>query len=391
MRAKTDSERRFVTAPLRKKMAEWRRDFHRRPEVGFAVNRTASVVEKILRANGAQTRRFADTGVVGVLQRGSARRMIGLRADMDALPLPEANNFAHRSVRAGQMHACGHDGHTAMLLGAACHLAKFGKFDGAAVFIFQPDEEGGMGAMAMMRDGLFRKFPVDRVFGMHNLPSLAAGHFATRPGPVMACEDHFRIVIQGRGGHAAQPHLCADALVAAAAAVTALQTIVSRIVNPGLGGVVSVTNFETDGARNVIPGRVELRGDARAYSDATRRGIRGAMKKIARGVCEAHRASVAEFEYENKFRATVNDDAGTAASVAAAREVTAKVDGQCPPMMFSEDFGRMLEAKPGCFIFIGNGRDSAPLHSPHFDFNDDILTAGADYWTRLVERELPLK
>ena len=373
---------------LRDEMTEWRRDFHRHPEVGFAVERTAAAVERVLRESGVETRRLADVGVVGILRRGTSPKMIGLRADMDALPVPEGNDFPHRSVHAGRMHACGHDGHTAMLLGAARRLARSGKFDGAAVFIFQPDEESGLGAMAMMEDGLFREFPVDRVFGMHNLPSLAAGQFAIRAGPIMACEDHFRMVIEGRGGHAAQPHLCADALVAGAAIVGALQTIISRVVNPALGGVVSVTGFETDGARNVIPGRVELRGDARAYSDETRREISGAMERIARGLCDAHRAALTDFQYEAKFEATVNSPAETDAAAAAARETAGEVDENSPPMMFSEDFGRMLAEKPGAFIFIGNGENSAPLHSPLFDFNDDILTVGADYWTRLVEREL---
>ena len=373
---------------LRDEMTGWRRDFHRHPEVGFAVERTAAAVERILRESGVETRRVADVGVVGILRRGTGGGMIGLRADMDALPIPEGNTFPHRSANEGRMHACGHDGHTAMLLGAARRLAASGKFDGAAVFIFQPDEEGGLGAKAMMDSGLFQEFPVDRVFGMHNLPSLAAGHFAIRAGPIMACEDHFRIVVEGRGGHAAQPHLCADALVAGANIVGSLQTIVSRVINPSLGGVVSVTGFETDGARNVIPGRVELRGDARAYSDETRREIRDAMERIARGLCDANGATLADFQYEAKFEATINSADETDAAAAAAREVTQKVDENIPPMMFSEDFGRMLAANPGAFIFIGNGKDSAPLHSPLFDFNDDILTIGVDYWTRLVEREL---
>ena len=373
---------------LRDEMTGWRRDFHRHPEVGFAVERTAAAVERILRESGVETRRVADVGVVGILRRGTGGGMIGLRADMDALPIPEGNTFPHRSSNEGRMHACGHDGHTAMLLGAARRLAVSGKFDGAAVFIFQPDEEGGLGAKAMMDSGLFQEFPVDRVFGMHNLPSLAAGHFAIRAGPIMACEDHFRIVVEGRGGHAAQPHLCADALVAGANIVGSLQTIVSRVINPSLGGVVSVTGFETDGARNVIPGRVELRGDARAYSDETRREIRDAMERIARGLCDANGATLADFQYEAKFEATINSADETDAAAAAAREVTQKVDENIPPMMFSEDFGRMLAANPGAFIFIGNGEDSSPLHSPLFDFNDDILTIGVDYWTRLVEREL---
>ena len=378
-------------ASLQKQMTAWRRDFHRHPEIGFAVKRTASVVEKILRQCGAKTKRIADVGVVGILRRGSGKRAVGLRAELDALPIAEAGGFRHRSAIAGKMHACGHDGHSAMLLGAACRLAKIGKFDGAAVFIFQPDEENGFGAKAMIDDGLFRHFPVDRVFGMHNLPSLAAGKFAMRAGPIMACEDHFRIVVEGGGGHAAQPHLCADSLVAGAEIVGALQTVVSRVVNPALGGVVSVTNFQTDGAQNVIPSRVELRGDARSYDTKSRRDIRDSLERIARGICEAHRVSLAEFEYEHRFEMTANSDAETQSAFAAACEITGKnnVDGDCPRMMFSEDFGRMLNEKPGCFIFIGNGEESAPLHSPRFDFNDAILADGANYWTRLVERELP--
>ena len=379
-----------IAAPLQKKMRAWRRDFHRHPETGFAVERTAAAVESVLRECGANPRRIADVGVVGALRRGSGRRAVGLRAELDALPIAERGQRPHRSAHEGKMHACGHDGHATMLLGAACQLAADGNFDGEAVFIFQPDEENGLGAKAMMEDGLFEKFPVSRVFGMHNLPSLPAGDFAARTGPIMACEDHFRIVIAGRGGHAAQPHLGADALVAAAEVVCALQTVVSRVVNPALGGVVSVTNFETDGAQNVIPSRAELRGDARAYDSASRRDIRRAIKRIARGVCAAHRVTLADFAYENHFGPTVNNAAAAQSAVTAAKKVCGKrrVDDDCPRMMFSEDFGRMARAKPGCFVFIGNGENSAPLHSPHFDFNDDILAAGAEYWTRLVEQEL---
>ena len=371
-------------------MTVWRRDFHRHPETGFAVERTAAIVENVLRECGANPRRVADVGVVGVLRRGTKKRAIGLRAELDALPIAEESRFRHRSVYEGKMHACGHDGHAAMLLGAARQLAADGKFDGSAVFIFQPDEENGLGAEAMLNDGLLRKFPMQRIFGMHNLPSLPAGHFATRTGPVMACEDHFQITVKGRGGHAALPHLCADALVAGAEIVGALQTVVSRVINPSLGGVVSVTEFQTDGAQNVIPGRVILRGDARAYSDATRGEIRNAIKRIADGVCDAHRATVADFSYQHCFGITANTAAETRAGIAAAREIAgeSRIDGDCPRMMFSEDFGRMLKEKPGCFMFIGNGKDSPALHNPRFDFNDDILPVGAAYWTRLVEREL---
>ena len=371
-------------------MIGWRHDFHRHPETGFAVERTAAIVENILRECGANPRRIADVGVVGILRKGKKKRAIGLRAELDALPIAEASQFSHRSIYEGKMHACGHDGHAAMLLGAARQLAMDGKFDGAAVFIFQPDEENGLGAKAMLDDGLLRKFPMQRMFGMHNLPSLPAGRFATRTGPIMASEDHFQIDIVGRGGHAALPHLCADALVAAAEIVGALQTVVSRVINPSLGGVVSVTEFQTDGAQNVIPGRVTLRGDARAYSDATRNDIRNAIKRIAHGICDAHGVKVDSFSYQHCFGVTTNAAAETHAGIAAACEIAGKtgVVDDCPQMMFSEDFGRMLDVRPGCFMFIGNGKDSAALHNPQFDFNDNILANGAAYWTRLVEREL---
>lgn len=372
-------------------MAVWRRDFHRHPETGFAVTRTAKIVEDTLRKCGANPCRIADVGIVGILRRGNKKRAIGLRAELDALPITESSQFNHRSIYDGKMHACGHDGHAAMLLGAACQLAADGKFDGTAVFIFQPDEENGRGAQAMLDDGLLQKFPVERLFAMHNLPTLPTGHFATRSGPIMAGKDYFRMVIAGRGGHAALPHLCTDALVAAAEIVGALQTVVSRTVNPSLGGVVSVTEFHTDGARTVIPSRVELRGGARAYSDATRRDIRNAIKRIARGICSAHGVTLAEFSYEDCFSVTANSAAETQSALAVAREISGKsrVTGDYSRMMFSEDFGRMLKTRPGCFIFIGNGKDSAALHNPYFDFNDDILATGAAYWTRLIEREMP--
>lgn len=379
-----------IAESLRRKMTAWRRDFHRHPEIEFAVERTAGAVESILQKCGANPRRVAGVGVVGILRRGEGKNIIGLRAELDALPIAEESQVRHRSVHKGKMHACGHDGHTAMLLGAAHQLAADGKFDGAVVFIFQPDEENGHGAAAMLDDGLLQKFPMKRIFGMHNLPSLPVGHFASRVGPIMAGEDHFKIVITGRGGHAALPHLCTDALVAGAELVGALQTVVSRTINPALGGVVSVTGFQTNGAQNVIPGLVIISGDARAYSDATRKTIKRAMQTIARGICNAHRVSLSEFHYENCFSVTTNTDLETRSALATAREVVGKnsVQSDYPGMMFSEDFGHMLNAKPGCFIFIGNGKDSAPLHSPRFDFNDDILATGAAYWTRLVEREL---
>lgn len=374
-------------------MAQWRRDFHRHPELGFQESRTAARVAELLESFGLEVwRGVGGTGVVGVLERGAGGRSLALRADMDALPISEANDFAHRSTAEGVMHACGHDGHTTMLLGAARSLATQGRFEGRVVFLFQPNEEHGLGAAAMLRDGVFERLAVDAVYGAHNMPGLPLGQFALRAGPMTASESLFEIRVEAQGGHAALPHMGVDAIVVGAQIVSALQTIVSRKLDPGLNGVVSVTEFETDGARNVLPGTAVLRGDARALTPATNARIEAQMRGIVAGVCAAHGVS-ATVSYETIFPAVINAAAPAQAAARAAVRLVgeAAVDAACAPKLFSEDFAHFAEARPGCFVLIGNGVDGAhgrPLHSADYDFNDAALPIGAAFWTQLVEQEL---
>lgn len=382
-----------ISDELLRSMEATRHDLHRHPELGFQEQRTSAMVIERLEQLGLQVHQgIGGTGVVGVLRRGGGERGIGLRADMDALAIREQNTFTHRSVHEGRMHACGHDGHTTMLLGAAEHLTRFGEFDGSVYFIFQPAEEHGKGALAMMADGLFDRFDMDAVYAIHNLPSLPVGRAALRSGPIMACEDNFEIVLQGRGGHAAMPHMADDLIVIGSQIVSALQTVVSRTLNPVDHAVVSVTAFETDGTRNVLPGTVTLRGDTRAFRPAVQSQLEHAMERIVSGICSAHGVH-GSFEYSREFAATINTQNETRATARAAREVLGEdqVDDDCEPIMASEDFGYMLEAKPGCYLLLGNGGDGpggCGLHSPDYDFNNAILPLGAGIWTRLVETEL---
>ena len=372
----------------------WRHDIHKHPELGFQENRTAGKVADLLADFGLDVHTgIGTTGVVGVLQRGAGDQAIGLRADIDALPIQEANTFEHRSVRDGVFHGCGHDGHTAMLLAAAKHLAGSGEFDGTAYFIFQPSEEDGRGALAMIDDGLFERFPMKAVYGMHNMPGIPAGHFAVKQGVIMTSEDIFVITIKGRGGHASMPDHAIDPVIIGAEVVLALQSVVSRSVSPKDWGVVSVTEFLTDGARNVIPSTVIIKGDCRAMSTKTQDLIEKRMREIVAGITAAHGAE-GSVEYRNDFVVTVNTPDETDAAIAAARKVAGQpaVDPDCPPCPASEDFARMLQVKPGCYIMIGNGLDGhcgATLHNPNYDLNDEILGVGADYWVALVEAQLP--
>ncbi len=382
------------TAALREEMVAWRHDFHAHPELGFEETRTSARVAELLESFGLEVHTgLGQTGVVGVLQKGNGTGCIGLRADMDALPIHESNGFGHRSQSEGVMHACGHDGHTTMLLGAAKHLAASGSFNGRAVFIFQPNEEHGAGAAAMIGDGLFERFGVDEVYGMHNIPGMALGTFATRPGPITASESLFEIKISAQGGHAALPHMGVDAIVVGAEIVNALQTIVSRKLNPGLNGVVSVTEFETDGQRNVLPGTAVLRGDARALTPEINQSTEAHMRRIVAGICSAHGVS-AEVSYETIFPATINAAPVAAAATGAAVSLVgaASVDGDSEAKLFSEDFAHMAKARPGCFVLMGNGTEGAnarPLHSADYDFSDDALTIGSSFWAALVEQQLP--
>ncbi len=370
-------------------LTAWRRDIHAHPELAFEETRTADVVAAKLESFGVEIHRgLGGTGVVGTLKVGQSRRTIGLRADMDALPLRELNEVAHRSHHDGKMHACGHDGHTTMLLGAAKHLAETRAFDGTVHFIFQPAEELAGGAKVMIDDGLFERFRVDAVYGMHNFPELAPGEFGVRGGPIMASVDTFRIVVKGKGTHGAMPHLGVDPVVIGAQIVIALQTITSRGLDPLDAAVVSVTQFHGGAIDNIIPAEVELRGGVRAFTPALQDQVERRMREIAEGIATAHGAR-AEVAYTRVYPATINSEAETSIAVKAAQSVAGvnKVDAEIKPCMGSEDFAFMLQEKPGCYIMIGNGGAAGGclLHNPHYDFNDDILPLGASYWTQLVE------
>ena len=379
------------TSYFYEEMRGWRQDLHRIPELEFELPKTSARVAELLESFGLEVHRnVGQSGVVGVLQRGNGTGSIGIRADMDALPIEEAHQFEHRSTHTGHMHACGHDGHMTMALGAAKYLSEEGQFNGRVVFIFQPNEEFGDGAAAMIRDGLFERFAVDRVYGMHNIPGMPVGAFATRAGPITAAESLFEIKIQARGGHAALPHMGVDAITVGAQIVGALQTIVSRKLDPAQNGVVSVTEFITDGRRNVLPGDAVLKGDARALTPQTNTSIEAAMRQIVQGIATAHGIS-ADVSYETIFPPTINDPAAARATEQAARMMGLDVDGDCPPKLFSEDFAHMAAAVPGAFVLMGNGTEghhARPLHSSDYDFNDDGLVPGSSFWSELVEQEL---
>jgi amidohydrolase len=377
---------------LQREMTGWRHDLHAHPEFGFAERRTASFIATRLREFGLDevAEGVGGTGVVGTLRRGFGNRAIALRADMDALRIEEQGTAPYHSQTRGLMHACGHDGHTAMLLGAAKKLAAEGGFDGVVRFIFQPAEEWGRGALAMLEDGLLSRFPFDEIYGLHNWPGLAVGSLATRPGPLMAAEDNFEIKLSGRGVHAARPHQGRDALVAACATVLSLQTLVSRVLDPVETAVVSVTELLTDGTRNVLPGIARILGDCRSFRPEISAEIEASMRRVAEGVAAAHGCEV-EITYSREFVPLVNDPEATQTALSVAQTVfgpeNARAD--CAPIAASEDFARFLLHVPGCFVFIGNGTESRPLHNPHFDFNDEALMHGAGFHVELVRHRLP--
>lgn len=376
-----------------------RRDIHAHPELCFEEVRTADVIAAKLTEWGIPVHRgLGGTGVVGIVKNGSSSRALGLRADMDALPMQEFNTFAHASKHAGRMHACGHDGHVAMLLAAAQHFAKNRRFDGTVYLVFQPAEEGGGGAREMIKDGLFEKFPMEAVFGMHNWPGSQVGRFAVSPGPVMASTAEFKVVIRGKGGHGAMPHLGVDPVPVACQIVQAFQTIVSRNIKPIDAGVISVTMIHAGEATNVIPDSCELQGTVRAFRGEVQDLIARRMQQIAEGVAAAHDCHC-EFSFERNYPATVNSvrEAGFA------RKVMASIVGEDnvmvqEPTMGAEDFAFMLEAKPGAYCFIANGDGAhremghgggpCMLHNPSYDFNDDLIPLGATYWVRLAEEWL---
>ncbi|MDQ2094943.1 M20 aminoacylase family protein [Rhodalgimonas zhirmunskyi] len=362
---------------LHSDMTGWRRHLHRHPEFGFEEQKTAAFVAEKLRGFGLEVAEgVGGTGVVGTLKRGTSNRAIALRADMDALRITEAGKSDWASATPGTMHACGHDGHTAMLLGAARMLAEEGGFDGTIRFLFQPAEEWGRGALAMLEDGLMSRFPFDEVYGLHNMPGLPVGHLETRPGAIMSAEDNFEITLRGKGGHSSRPQWGREVMVPACALVLDLQTIVSRRLNPTQTGVVSVTELLTDGTRNALPGTARILGDARSFDAGVSATIEAEMRRIAEGIGVLHGIE-ATVSYSREFVPLINDPELTAAAFEAASGVSESAVGDCEPMTGSEDFARFLDYVPGTFVFIGNGEGSAPLHHPEFDFNDAALLHGA--------------
>jgi amidohydrolase len=376
-------------------MVRWRHQLHQIPETGFNERRTSDFIAKALELMGLDVHRgIGETGVVASLKVGKGEGVIGLRADMDALAMKEtADGRLHISQNAGCMHGCGHDGHMAMLLGAAQILTQTRDFSGTVRFIFQPAEEHGRGANAMIQDGLFERFPVDEIYGAHNIPGMPVGHIATRSGGIMASEDNFVIRIHGRGGHAARPQMAIDPLVIAAEIILTLQTIVGRSVDPADSAVVSCTEIHSDGIRNAIPTHVEIKGDTRSYSPLVQALLERRMREICSGIAMAYGATC-EVEYTHEFVPTVNWPQCTAVAIQVAQAVVGSdnVEGNVAPMMISEDFGAFLKVIPGAFVFIGNGASDSqggvPLHNSQYDFNDDILPIGARYFAELIHHRL---
>ncbi|MEO3429120.1 M20 aminoacylase family protein [Pelagibius sp. CAU 1746] len=384
-------------AEFHEEIKGWRRDIHAHPETAFEEVRTADFVAEKLAEFGIEVHRgLATTGVVGVLdgQSNASGRAIGLRADMDALHIQELNGFDHRSRHDGKMHACGHDGHTAMLLGAAKYLSETRNFDGRVAFIFQPAEENEGGGRVMVEEGLFEQFPVEAVYGLHNMPGMPVGTVSLRSGPAMAAFDIFEIVVTGKGTHAAMPQLGIDPVVTGAQIVTSLQTIASRRTAPLDSVVVSVTQFHAGDTWNVIPETAVIRGTVRSFKKETQDQMERDIDRMARAICESQGATMT-LRYERRYPALVNSETETAIAGAVAAKVVGedKVVMGAEPLMGSEDFAYMLEAKPGCYVWLGNGTEGGPggcaVHNPHYDFNDEISVVGASYWATLVEQTLP--
>ena len=388
---------------LHNDMRRWRRQIHQYPETAFEEIATAQLIADQLRKVGIEVHQgMAETGVIGVLRRGDAgsgrdsNNSIALRADMDALFIQEHNRFDYASRHAGKMHACGHDGHSAMLLGAACHLAVHGRFNGTVYLIFQPAEEGRAGAHRMIGEGLFDRYPAQRVFGMHNFPDFPAGYFAVKSGPMMASFDCFEINLNGRATHAAMPHLGDDVLVAAAHLVTQLQTIVSRRIDPADPAVVSITQIHGGNTWNAIPANAVVRGTFRCFKDTVREQLEHDIRHLVEATAHSFNIQAdIQLNPENPgYPVTVNSPDETASAIRAASDVAGAhcVDTAPTPSMGAEDFAFMLQQKPGCYIWIGNGKSAGNclLHNPNYDFNDEILSLGAAYWVKLVENELPV-
>jgi len=379
-------------ADLHDEIKAWRQDIHAHPELLFDVHRTAAMVAEKLKSFGCDevATSIGRTGVVGVIRgkSGAGSRTIGLRADMDALPIEEATGLPYKSTNPGKMHACGHDGHTAMLLGAAKYLAETRNFAGTAVVIFQPAEEGGGGGREMVKDGMMERFGIEEVYGMHNYPGFPVGEFAIRPGPMMAAADRIYIDIEGLGGHAARPHISIDTVLVGAQIINQLQSIVARNVDPLESAVVSITQFHAGTADNIIPQTAQLRGTARSLTPQVRDLLEKRLYEVVDGTAKLYGAK-ATLTYKRDYPVTRNHARQTAFAASVAAEVVGRerVDTEVPPVMGAEDFSYMLEARPGAFIFIGNG-DSAGLHHPEYNFNDETIPVGISYWVKLVETAL---
>ncbi|OHV82076.1 M20 aminoacylase family protein [Rhizobium sp. LCM 4573] len=377
-------------AELQDEVSGWRRYLHENPEILYDVENTAAFVAAKLKEFGVDeiVTGIGRTGVVGIIRGQGAGRTIGLRADMDALPLTEITGKPWASKTAGRMHACGHDGHTAMLLGAARYLSETRRFNGAIALIFQPAEEGGAGALAMIEDGMMERFGIEEVYGMHNMPGIPLGRFAIRKGGIMAAPDRFTITVKGRGGHAAQPHRTIDPIFIGSQIVGSLQAIAARNADPLRSVVISVTRFDAGTTHNIIPDEAMLGGTVRTLSEEIRDLAESRIRQIVAGIADAHGAEAA-IAYERNVPVTVNHDREALHAAGAAKDVAgdANVDTDVDPSMAGEDFAYMLKARPGAFIFIGNG-DSAPLHNPGYDFNDEAIAFGISYWVRLAEQRL---
>jgi amidohydrolase len=379
-------------ADLHGEITAWRHDLHAHPELLYDVHRTAATVAEKLKAFGCDevVTGIGRTGVVGLIRgnKGDGHKVIGLRADMDALPIEEANDVPYKSTVPGKMHACGHDGHTAMLLGAARYLAETRNFAGTAVVIFQPAEEGGGGGRAMVQDGLMERFGVEQVYGMHNFPGLPVGEFAIRPGPIMAAADRLTIEIEGKGGHAARPHLSIDTVLVGAQIINQIQSIVSRNVDPLQSAVVSICMFHAGSTDNVIPQTALLKGTARSLDPKVRDLLEARIHAVVEGTAALYGAT-AKLTYKRDYPVLRNHERETsfAASVAADVVGGPHVDTAMVPVMGAEDFSFMLEERPGAFIFVGNG-PSAGLHHPAYNFNDEVIPIGTSYWVKLVETAL---
>ena len=370
-------------------LRELRHEFHRFPELGFQEKQTKIKIAKFLRAKGLEV--VEGVGVIGILRSGVGKKTIGLRADMDALPIQETSKHSYSSTYPGVMHACGHDGHMTMLLGAAEELAHSLDFDGTVIFIFQPNEENGLGAKAMLDEGLLSKFPISDIFALHNLPGIETGHLLTRKGLICSSESLFEIRLKGQGGHASMPHVGRDTISVGSEIIQSLQNIISKRLPPGSGSVLSVTEFISDGARNVLPGTSLIKGDVRSRNEEDRLEIKRLMNKIVEGICRAHEID-SKVSFETEFVETINSADQTETVIKVAQELGLNFNGNCEPMSFSEDFAHFSNVVPGCLFLLGNGqsgRGSDPLHSSSYDFNDNLLPIGVKVWSSLVRKLLP--